>query len=28
LAKKLEDDIPRIAEFDAVQDPQGWEGDL
>jgi len=28
LAKKLEDDIPPIAEFDAVEDPQGREGDL
>ena len=28
LAKKLEDDIPPIAEFDAVEDPQGREGNL
>ena len=28
LAKKLEDDIPPIAEIDAVEDPQGGEGNL
>ena len=28
LAKKLEDDIPHIAEFDAVEDPQGRGGNL
>jgi len=28
LAKKLEDDIPPIAEIDAVEDPQGGEDNL
>ena len=28
LARKLEDDIPPLAEFDGVEDPQGREGNL
>ena len=28
LAKKLEDDIPPIADFDAVEDPQRGEDNL
>ena len=28
LTKKLEDDIPPIAEFDAVEDPQRGDGNL
>ena len=28
LAKKLEDDIPPIADLDAIEDPQGGEGNL